>query len=97
MCSEKIFHRVLQQLDGHTGTTGRDVVRGKRLIESLARMRAHQLITRRNQPGTALKRLSPTQRQRLEDNLLLLLRPDSVWARDIRIARKADDEFKEPQ
>lgn len=86
---------VLQQLDEHTGATGRDVIRGQRLTDSLARLRAHQLINQRNQPGPALRRLSPTQRQRLEDNLVLLLRPDSVWARDIRIARQSNDGVKE--
>lgn len=88
---------VLQQLDEHTGETGRDVVRGQRLSDSLARLRAHQLINQRNQPGPALRRLSPTQRQRLEDNLVLLLRPDSIWARDICIARQTSDRVKEPQ
>jgi hypothetical protein len=81
-----------QQLDAHTGETGRDVVRGQRLVDSLARLRAHQLVNRRNQPGPALKRLSPAQRQRLEDNLVLLLRPDSIWAREIRIGRRQPDE-----
>lgn len=47
--------------------------------------------------GPALRRLSPTQRQRLEDNLVLLLGPDSTWARDIRIARQSNDGVKEPQ
>ncbi len=88
---------VLQQLDEHTGATGRDVVRGQRLTDSLAHLRTHQLITQRNQPGPALRRLSPTQRQRLEDNLVLLLRPDSIWARDIRIARQTSDGVKETQ
>ncbi|MFC0030111.1 hypothetical protein ACFFMM_11320 [Micromonospora chaiyaphumensis] len=88
---------VLQQLDEHTGETGRDVVRGQRLSDSLARLRAHQLINQRNQPGPALRRLSPAQRQRLEDNLVLLLRPDSIWARDIRSAQQTSDGVKESQ
>ncbi len=79
---------VLEQLDRHTGPDGRDVVRGGRLSDSLQRLRAHQLITGKNKPGPALHRLGPAQRQRLEANLVLLLRPDSLWAQEIRAARQ---------
>lgn len=81
---------VLEQLDRHTGPDGRDTVRGQRLANSLRRLRAHQLITTHNKLGPALMRLTPTQRGILEGNLVLLLRPDSLWARDIRAARQAD-------
>ncbi|NMO53428.1 hypothetical protein HH310_19835 [Actinoplanes sp. TBRC 11911] len=87
---------ISEQLDAHTGETGRDVVRGQRLADSLARLRAHQLINRRNQTGPALGRLSRRQRDRLEDNLVLLLRPDSIWARDIRIARESEERIENP-
>jgi hypothetical protein len=86
---------VAEQLDAHKGSTGRDVIRGDDLQESLARLKAHQLITPRYKPGPAFRRLTPTQRQRLEDNLILLLRPDSVWAREIRMARQARDSSEE--
>lgn len=80
---------VLKQLDQHTGPDGRDVVRGQRLTDSLRRLRAHQLITNHNKPGPALMRLTPAQRRTLEGNLVILLRPDSLWARDIRAARQS--------
>ncbi|WP_368861971.1 hypothetical protein [Frankia gtarii] len=79
---------VLAGLADHTGIDGRDALQGNRLTESLRRLRAHQLITPLHYPGPALLRLSPAQRQRLEENLVLLLRPDSIWARDIRVARR---------
>jgi hypothetical protein len=73
-----------KQLDKHEGSTGRDVVKGEELKQSLARLRAHQLIDSKHRPGNALKRLTPDQRRRLADNLILLLRPDSPWAGEIR-------------
>jgi hypothetical protein len=73
-----------KQLDKHEGSTGRDVVKGEELKQSLARLRAHQLIDSKHRPGNALKRLTPAQRRRLADNLILLLRPDSPWAGEIR-------------
>lgn len=81
---------VLEQLDQHTGPDGRDTMRGQRLADCLRRLRAHQLITNHNKPGPALMRLTPAQRRLLEGNLVLLLRPDSLWARDIRAARQAE-------
>jgi hypothetical protein len=81
---------VLDQLDSHTGPDGRDTVRGKRLENSLRRLRAHQLITTHNKLGPAFMRLTPAQRHLLEGNLVLLLRPDSLWARDIRAARQSE-------
>lgn len=83
---------VAEQLDAHEGSTGRDVVRGEKQQESLARLRAHQLITSRNRLGPAFWRLTPSQRERLEDNLILLLRPDGVLAREIRTARQSPDD-----
>lgn len=87
---------VLEGLDAHTGVTGRDVIKGQRLSESLRRLKAHQLITHRNHPGPALQRLSAAQRQRLDENLVLLLRPDSIWAQDIRTARTQGTAIGEP-
>jgi len=86
---------VAKQLDAHEGSTGRDVIRGDDLQESLARLKAHQLISPRSKIGPAFRRLTPTQRQRLEDNLVLLLRPDSIWAREIRVARQSRDSSEE--
>lgn len=82
--------QVSARLDAHHGPGGRDTVKGDRLKESLRRLRAHQLITARHRPGPAFKRLTPTQRRRLEGNLVILLRPDSIWARDIRAARRTE-------
>jgi hypothetical protein len=86
---------VSEQLDAHEGSTGRDVIRGENLQESLARLKAHQLITPRYKPGSAFQRLTPGQRQRLEDNLVLLLRPDHALAREIRAARQSPDSSEE--
>jgi len=86
---------VAKQLGAHEGSTGRDVIRGDDLQGSLARLKAHQLITPRYKPGPAFQRLTPAQRQRLEDNLVLLLRPDSIWAREIRVARQTRDSSEE--
>lgn len=86
---------VTKQLGAHEGSTGRDVIRGDDMQESLARLKAHQLITPRYKLGPAFRRLTPAQRQRLEDNLVLLLRPDSIWAREIRVARQTRDSSEE--
>lgn len=76
-----------EQLDAHEGPDGRDVVSGSQLSESLSRLRSRQLLDARNRPGPALRRLSPAQRRRLEENLVLLCRPDSIWASEIRTGR----------
>ncbi|MDX8035868.1 hypothetical protein SK803_37200 [Lentzea sp. BCCO 10_0856] len=88
---------VLEQLDQHTGPDGRDTVRGQRLTKSLRRLRAHQLITNQNKLGPALMRLTPTQSRILEGNLVLLLRPDSLWARDIKAARRPESTLTEEE
>jgi hypothetical protein len=81
---------VTEQLDAYEGSGGRDPIqRESRRRESLARLRARQLITADNRPGPALKRLTPSQRTWLDQNLVLLLRPDHVWAEEIRQARLA--------
>lgn len=86
---------VAEQLDAHEGSTGRDVIRGEHLQESLTRLKAHQLITPRHKPGPAFDRFTSAQRQRLEDNLILLLRPDGTLAREILAARQSLDSSEE--
>jgi hypothetical protein len=83
---------VLAKLESHRGRDGRDTVKGDRLKESIRRLRAHQLITSQYAPGPALRRLTPAQRKRLEGNLVILLRPGSLWARDIRAARNDESD-----
>ena len=80
---------VAEQLDAYEGSTGRDAIQGESRRESLARLRARQLITADNRPGPALKRLTPAQRTWLDQNLVLLLRPDHTWAEEIRQSRQA--------
>ncbi len=80
---------VAEQLDAHEGSTGRDAIQGDSRRESLARLRARQLITADNRPGPALNRLAPSQRSWLDQNLVLLLRPDHTWAEEIRQSRRA--------
>jgi hypothetical protein len=86
---------VAEQLDAYEGSTGRDAIQGESRRESLARLRARQLITADNRPGPALKRLTPTQRTQLDQNLVLLLRPDHTWAEEIRQSRNATSYRKE--
>ena len=80
---------IAEQLDAHEGRTGRDAIQGENRKESRVRLRARQLITIDNRMGTAFKRLTSAQRQRLDENLVLLLRPDGVWAESIRKFRQA--------
>jgi hypothetical protein len=80
---------VAEQLDAHEGRTGRDAIQGDSRKESRAQLRARQLVTVDNKMGTAFRRLTSAQRQRLDENLVLLLRPDSVWAQSIRESRQA--------
>ncbi len=46
-------------------------------------------VTADYRPGPALKRLTPSQRTWLDQNLVLLLRPDHTWAEEIRQSRQA--------
>jgi hypothetical protein len=80
---------VAEQLDAHEGRTGRDAIQGDNRKESRTRLRARQLVTVDSKMGTAFRRLTSAQRQRLDENLVLLLRPDSVWAQSIRESRQA--------
>jgi hypothetical protein len=80
---------VTEQLDAYEGSTGRDAIQGESRRDSLTRLRARQLITVDNRPGPALKRLTPAQRTWLDQNLVLLLRPDHTWAEEIRQSRQA--------
>jgi hypothetical protein len=80
---------VIEQIDAYEGSTGRDAIQRESRRESLARLRARQLITVDNRPGPALKRLSASQRTWLDQNLVLLLRPDHTWAEEIRQSRQA--------
>jgi hypothetical protein len=80
---------VLEQLDAYQGSTGRDAIQGDLRRESLARLRVRQLITADNRLGPAFKRLTPAQRTRLDQNLVLLLRPGHTWAEEIRLSRRA--------
>jgi hypothetical protein len=79
---------IQEQFNAHRGPDGRDVISADQLGSSLARLRARQLLDGRSRPGPALMRLSTAQRHRLEDNLVLLCRPDSALAREIRAQRQ---------
>lgn len=77
-----------EQLNAHQGPDGRDIISVDQLSESLRTLRARQLLDGRHRPGPALLRLSVAQRERLEENLVLLCRPDSTWASEIRAGRR---------
>ncbi|MGH3246536.1 MAG: hypothetical protein ACRDOI_10035 [Trebonia sp.] len=82
---------VMEQLNAYEGVSGRHPLRNEAYRkECLARLRARQLITPDNHLGAALKRLTPSQRTWLDQNLVLLLRPDHVWAEEIRQARQSE-------
>jgi hypothetical protein len=87
---------VMEQLDAYEGVNGRHPLRNEaQRKECLARLRARQLITADNHLGLALQRLTPSQRTRLDQNLVLLLRPGHVWAEEIRQARQSDSPVTE--
>lgn len=73
-----------ERLGAHEGPDGRDIVSAGDLEDCLQRLRSRELIDRAKRLGPALQRLSPSQRRRLDDNLLLLCRPNSLLARQIR-------------
>ena len=77
-----------EQLGAHEGPDGRDIVSAGDLEDCLHRLRSRELIDRAKHLGPALQRLSPSQRRRLDDNLLLLCRPNSLLARQIRQDRQ---------
>jgi hypothetical protein len=81
---------VTEQLDAYEGSTGRDAIQGDSRRESLARLRARQLITTDDRLGPAFKRLTPAQRTWLDQNLVLLLRPGHTWAEEIHQSRQAE-------
>jgi hypothetical protein len=72
------------QLDAHEGPDGRDIVTAVELADCLRALQSRELIDHAKRPGPALQRLSPSQRRRLDENLVLLCRPNSLWARQIR-------------
>jgi hypothetical protein len=75
------------RLGTHEGPDGRDIVSAGDLEDCLQRLRSRELVDRAKRLGPALQRLSPSQRRRLDDNLLLLCRPNSLLARQIRQER----------
>jgi hypothetical protein len=80
------------QLDAHEGPDGRDIVTAAELADCLRTLQSHELIDYAKRPGLALRRLSASQRRRLDENLVLLCRPNSLWARQIR-----QDRAQQPQ
>ncbi|SCL45571.1 hypothetical protein GA0070604_1023 [Micromonospora eburnea] len=80
------------QLDAHEGPDGRDIVTAAELGDCLRTLQSHELIDHAKRPGLALRRLSVSQRRRLDENLVLLCRPNSLWARQIR-----QDRAQQPQ
>lgn len=73
-----------ERLGAHEGPDGRDIVSAGDLEDCLQRLRSRELIDRAKRLGPALQRLSPSQRRWLDDNLLLLCRPNSLLAWQIR-------------
>jgi hypothetical protein len=76
------------QLAAHEGPDGRGIISAGDLEDCLQRLRSRELISRAKSPDPALMRLSPSQHRRLDDNLLLLCRPNSLLARQIRQERR---------
>jgi hypothetical protein len=76
------------QLAAHEGPDGRGIISAGDLEDCLQRLRSRELISRAKNPDPALMRLSPSQHRRLDDNLLLLCRPNSLLARQIRQERE---------
>ncbi|WP_410813230.1 hypothetical protein [Micromonospora sp. 067-2] len=74
-------------LEAHEGPNGRDVIGDSELPEILRRLHMHELIDSVKRLGPAFKRLSPAQQRRLDENLVLLCRPNSQWAKQIRESR----------
>lgn len=75
------------RLGAHEGPDGRDIVSAGDREDCLQRLRSRELIDRAKRLGPAFQRLSPSQRRRLDDNLMLLCRPNSLLARQIRQER----------
>jgi len=72
------------QLAAHEGPDGRDIISAGDLEECLQRLRSRELIDRAKSPDPALLRLSASQQRRLDDSLVLLCRPNSLLALQIR-------------